>query len=345
VARLDDVVGDRSASAPGLALVSALALVVVLVLVAGCGTTTTGAPAGTTIASTEPPPPPTTAVARLLACGTTKTFAYAEHAGVDPNLNSLDVSAPPAVDGGCAGRPLVVWVHGGGWTSGDKSEYMADKVKLFNGAGYAFATVNYRLTDKTAVPPAPQYPVHDQDTADAIGWLIGHADALGVDPDQVVLLGHSAGGGIVSAVATDGRYLARAHAALANIRCAGSLDGEGYDIVAGATTAPVEVQTGYRNAFGTDPAVWADASPIRHVQAGAGIPAFFVAARGSDWRFAQHAAFVDALKKAGVPTTVLDATALEHADLTTLVGAPGDTVLTPALMKFVDGCVHPTQGA
>ena len=48
------------------------------------------------------------------------------------------------------------------------------------------------------------------------------------------------------------------------------------------------------------------------------------------------------LRKAGVPTTVLDARALEHADLATDVGAPGDTVVTPPLMDFLGGCFAPT---
>ena len=55
-------------------------------------------------------------------------------------------------------------------------------------------------------------------------------------------------------------------------------------------------------------------------------------------RLAQHNAFILALQNAGVPTTVLDSTELEHADLTTLVGAPGDTKVTPALMDFLLGC-------
>ena len=49
-------------------------------------------------------------------------------------------------------------------------------------------------------------------------------------------------------------------------------------------------------------------------------------------------AFITALRAAGVPTTVLDSRALEHADLTTLVGAPGDTLVTPALMDFLATC-------
>jgi acetyl esterase/lipase len=272
-------------------------------------------------------------------CGTKRTVQYATYQGVDPNQNSLDVYIPPSGDRGCSGRPIVVWVHGGGWAGGDKTDYMTDKVHLFNGAGYVFASVNYRLTNKEAVPPSPQYPVHNQDTADAIAWLIHHAKEIGGDTRHVAVFGHSAGGGIVAAITTDGQFLGKSGLSLDAITCAGSMDGEGYDVTAGATTAePPEWRLVYTDAFGTDPAVWAAASPINHVAAGKGIPRYFVAARGSDWRSAQHKAFIDALQHAGVPTTVLDATELEHADLTTLVGAPGDTKVTPALMDFLGGC-------
>ena len=310
----------------------AATLVGVALLAASCaGGTAADAPVGT-----APVAPATSAVA--VACGTTRTVAYASPPGSDPNLTSLDVSTPPAGPDGCTGRPLVVWVHGGGWTSGDKTEHVADKVALFNGAGYVFASINYRLTDKTAVPTAPRYPVHDQDAADAIAWLVGHAAEIGVDPARVAVLGHSAGGGIVSAISTDPTYLGAGGLGLDAITCAASMDGEGYDIVAGATTSPVEVQTGYRNAFGDDPAVWAQASPVEHVAASAGIPDFFVAARGTDWRLEQHLRFIDALRGAGVPTVVLDSRTLEHADLATDIGAPGDTVVTPPLMDFLAGC-------
>jgi arylformamidase len=267
-----------------------------------------------------------------------RTVQYASISGVDPNLTSLDVYQP-ASTGKCTKKPIVVWVHGGGWATGDKAEYMQDKIPLFNNAGYVFASVNYRLTDKTDPPNFhPQWPVHDQDAADAVAWIIHHASEFGGDPHRVALLGHSAGGGIVAAITTDPRYLGKSNLALDSIRCAGSMDGEGYDVVAGETTAPPEWQPTYVAAFGTDPATWEQASPIRYVAAGKGIPDYFIAARGIDWRLAQHVAFYEALQKAGVPATVLDTRELEHVDLTTVIGQPGDTVVTPALMDFLGGC-------
>ena len=265
-----------------------------------------------------------------------KTVQYASYPGVDPKLNSLDLYLP-TVSSPCAARPIVIWVHGGGWEGGDKAEFMEHKVPLFNGAGYVFASINYRLSDSTK-PDHLIWPVHDDDTADAVAWLVHHAAEYGGDTRRIAIFGHSAGGGIVAAITTDSRYLGRSKLPLTTVKCAGSMDGEGYDVVAGATTSPPEWQPTYLNAFGTDPANWEQASPIRYVASGKGIPSYFIAARGIDWRLQQHLEFVSALQSAGVPTTVLDSRELEHADLTTAVGAPGDTVVTPALMNFLHGC-------
>lgn len=276
---------------------------------------------------------------QLVACGESTTVQYSHHDGVPAGLNSLDVYMPPADDDGdCSERPLVVWIHGGGWTAGDKTDDIEHKVRLFNDAGFVLASINYRLTDPESDPPAPQHPVHDQDSADAVAWLIDNGERLGVDPGRVAVLGHSAGGGIAAAITTDGTYLGRHGLDVDSIRCAGSVDGEGYDVVAGATHPDPNRSETYLNVFGTDPAVWPGASPINHVTPAAGIPDYFVAARGVDVRLDQHAEFVAALHEAGIPVTVVDARALDHAEVSVNIGAPDDTVVTPVLMEFLQGC-------
>ena len=89
----------------------------------------------------------TTARTAASACpgSTTRVqdIPYASVTGVDPGLLSLDVYPPTH---GCP-APVVVWVHGGGWRAGDKSNQMADKVRLWRDAGYTVVSVNYRLTD------------------------------------------------------------------------------------------------------------------------------------------------------------------------------------------------------
>jgi len=95
-----------------------------------------------------------------------QTVQYASHPGVDPNLNTLDLYLP-SVGEPCSARPIVIWIHGGGWEGGDKAEFMENKVPLFNGAGYVFASINSRLSDSTK-PDHLLWPVH-ADLTTAVG--------------------------------------------------------------------------------------------------------------------------------------------------------------------------------
>jgi acetyl esterase/lipase len=273
----------------------------------------------------------------LLPCGGKLTARYAVHDGVDANLNSLDVWRPPAGKRGCSDRPLVVWVHGGGWTDGDKTDDIESKVSLFTGAGYAFASVNYRLTDVAVDPPQPQYPVHNTDAADGVSWLVVHAPELGVAADRIAVLGYSAGGGIVGAFTTDESYLGAHGLKLDSVRCAASIDGEGFDVPYGATHPDSHVHDSYTNVFGHDPATWETASPINHIAAGKGIPVYFVAARGPEGRMYEHNEFIAKLRAAGVSVTVFDAQALDHETVAKNI-KPGDTTITPPLVDFLEQC-------
>jgi acetyl esterase/lipase len=265
------------------------------------------------------------------------TQRYATHEGVPANLNSLIVWRPPAGDNGCSDRPLVVWIHGGGWTGGDMTDDIETKVQLFTEAGYAFASVNYRLTNRELDPPAPQYPVHNQDAADGVAWLVTHARELGVDAHRIAVLGYSAGGGILGAITTDESYLGAHGIKLDGIRCAASIDGEGFDVPYGATHPDPRVHDSYIPVFGDDPTTWKEASPVNHTAAGKGIPDYFVAARGPSGRMYEHSEFINALRAAAVPVTVFDARALDHETVAKNI-KPGDTTITPPLTSFVKQC-------
>ena len=108
-------------------------------------------------------------------------------------------------------RPVVVYVHGGGWRAGDKRNRIADKVNLFTGAGYVFASLNYRLSPATlSATPDPsriKFPDHPHDVGEAIGWLDRNLASYGGDPERIALIGHSAGAHLVSLVATDPSYV------------------------------------------------------------------------------------------------------------------------------------------
>jgi dienelactone hydrolase len=123
------------------------------------------------------------------------------HAGVDVALK-LDLYLPPA--GGPANRPLVVLVHGGGFTSGDKAN-MASTAKGYARLGYVAASIGYRLdpganaaTDQARWLNAALDAIDDG--MEAVRWLRSKAATYGIDPTRIALVGSSAGGAIALGV-------------------------------------------------------------------------------------------------------------------------------------------------
>jgi acetyl esterase/lipase len=131
----------------------------------------------------------------------------------DPK-HQLDVYAPP----GAAGAPVMVFVHGGYWVSGDRRapEHGAG---LYGNVGQALAargivTVipSYRL--------APQVAVDGMlaDVARAVAWTRREGARFGADPEALFLAGHSAGGHLVALLASDPQWLAAADVPTTAIR-------------------------------------------------------------------------------------------------------------------------------
>lgn len=118
----------------------------------------------------------------------------------DHRRNRLDLYLPSvAADGK---KPaLVMFVHGGGWMGGSK-ELHKDLGKAFAERGYACAVINYRLA------PIAKWPAHVDDCAAALAWLGAHGDEFGYDAGSLFLMGHSAGGHLVSLLALDDDRLA-----------------------------------------------------------------------------------------------------------------------------------------
>jgi len=110
----------------------------------------------------------------------------------------LDVYRP---DTAATGLPLVVFLFGGSWQSGDKKEYPFVAGPLAR-EGLVVAVPNYRLY------PEVQYPVFIQDCAEAVAFARAHAVEWGADPSHVFVIGHSAGGYNALMLATDAKYLA-----------------------------------------------------------------------------------------------------------------------------------------
>ena len=93
--------------------------------------------------------------------------------------------------------PLVVFIHGGGWVEGDRSQ-AASKVPTLLDRGYAVASLDYRLADEAVFPAAVQ------DAKAAVRWLRAHASEHGIDPDAIAVWGESAGGHLAAMVGVTG---------------------------------------------------------------------------------------------------------------------------------------------
>lgn len=116
---------------------------------------------------------------------------YATVDGVDLKM---DIHYPRVASGRV---PAVLWVHGGGWTSGDKrvgagTPYLPELLSR----GYLVASVNYRL--------APDYKINEQigDVKAAVRFLRANARAYGIDTERIGALGSSAGGHLVALLGT-----------------------------------------------------------------------------------------------------------------------------------------------
>ena len=97
--------------------------------------------------------------------------AWFGNPAVDPKLLSLDIYAPARSDR-CKALPTLIWVHGGGWAIGDKSNQLESKRKLFASVGYMLVSINYRLSPvpSSLDPNRIKYPIHPRDVASAVAW-------------------------------------------------------------------------------------------------------------------------------------------------------------------------------
>jgi len=250
-------------------------------------------------------------------------------APVPANLNQLDLYTPDGATPGDA-RPVVVYVHGGGWMNGNKASKMANKVPLFTGAGYVFASVNYRLSPS---PPDTSYPAdrirfpdHPDDVGEAVAWIERNVAGYGGDPTRILLIGHSAGAHLVSLVATDDDYVERWGVDPRHLIGVVSLDTDAYDVAARVAAVRPAARPMFYSAFAT-PAenaadgTWMAASPITH--AGGGDPEFLLVTQsGSPARVAGSSEMAAALGQDSGDSVL--AVPYDHEGINDAVGSADD---------------------
>ncbi len=245
----------------------------------------------------------------------------------------LDVYSPA----GAKDLPVVFWIHGGGWQTGDKKDVQL-KPQVFNDKGFVFVSVNYRLL------PEVDMGTIVRDVARAVHWVHDNIARHGGDPDRLFVMGHSAGAQLAALICTDDRYLKAEGLSLAIVKGCVPVDGDTYDVPAIIETAETRWRVhglpratfGHREKFGNDPAKHKDFSAVTHVARGKGIPPFLVLhVAGHPDVTAQAQRLGNVLKDAGVPVKVFGARETTHNKLNADLGRPDDPA-TKELFEFLD---------
>ena len=247
-------------------------------------------------------------------------------------LQTLDVYSPK----NAKKLPVVFWIHGGGWQTGDKTNVQI-KPKVFVDKGFVFVSTNYRLL--TSVDMATIV----RDVAKSIRWVHEHIAEHGGDPKRLFIMGHSAGAQLTALICTDDRYLKAEGLSLAIIKGCVPVDGDTYDVPAMIETAETrrrvhrqpQAKNGHREKFGNDPAKHRDFSAVTHVTKDKGIPPFLImhVAEHPDTS-AQAQRLANVLTSAGVTVRVFGAQESNHNKINADLGLPDDPG-TKALFEFV----------
>jgi acetyl esterase/lipase len=249
-------------------------------------------------------------------------LAYAEPKN---ERQQLDVYAPTQ------GKklPVVVWIHGGGWQRGDKSE-VHKKPQAFADKGFVFVSINYRLLPKATIKQMAQ------DVARAIRWVHDHARDYGGDPDTIFVMGHSAGAQLAALVCTDDRYLKAEGLSFAILKGCVPVDGDTYDVPLQIRTVEKKRADIYRIKFG-DEKMQKELSAVTHVARGKNIPPFLIlhVADHPEPR-AQSQRLARELQAAGVPARAYPAEGKNHTTINADLGMSGDRP-TQVMFDFLSG--------
>jgi acetyl esterase/lipase len=105
----------------------------------------------------------------------------------------LDLYLP--ADGQIKGAPVLLQVHGGGWTIGTKDQQGIPLMQHMASRGWVCVAINYRLA------PRDRFPAHIVDVKKAIAWIRDNIADYGGDPDYIAITGGSAGGHLAALAA------------------------------------------------------------------------------------------------------------------------------------------------
>jgi acetyl esterase/lipase len=254
--------------------------------------------------------------------------------GPDPR-HRLDVHSahPGSADAAAApAAPVLIYVHGGGFVSGDKTiagtPYYDNVAAWVVSHGMVGVTMTYRLA------PEHPWPAGAQDVGRAVGWVTEHIGGYGGDPARVVVAGHSAGATHVAG------YLGGQAGEPAAVTAGALLSGV-YDLTISGDS---RIQAAY---FGADTGLYAARSPLPGLVA-SGIPAMVgLAEIDPPFMHRQAAAALKAfLRRDGTLPPLAYALGHNHISEIASLGIDDEPLGVP-LLRFIEtvtGTVLPRPG-
>jgi acetyl esterase/lipase len=243
---------------------------------------------------------------------TIKDIAYDDAKDADPVRHKLDLYLPK----GHKDFPVLLFVHGGAWSSGNKNLYGA-LGQRFASNGIGTVVINYRLS------PAVQHPAHIQDVARAFAWTCSNIGKYGGKADEIFVSGHSAGGHLAALLATNESYLKAEKLSPENIKGVIALSGV-YRVVPNLFKA-----------FPDDEQEAKNASPLEHVKEGA--PPFLILYADKDFPTCDKMSekFCTALKGCKCEATSLEIKERNHITIIVRMANNEGDPTTQAILDFV----------
>lgn len=186
--------------------------------------------------------------------------------------HSLDIYYPE----NSKDRPVMVFIHGGSWSYGDRSWYRL--------LGYTFAKqgivtviISYRLA------PDYIYPAQIEDTVHAVNYVFNNISKYGGNPEFIYLCGHSAGAHIVSSIIFNDKF--REQLSFEHQKLNGLILISGPFLISEEFIVKEKYSKTVEKVFTENKEVWDDASPFNHVKK-IDIP-IFIAYAENDWLLAK----------------------------------------------------------
>jgi acetyl esterase/lipase len=234
-------------------------------------------------------------------------LVYASPAGRDLHL---DLFLPKS---GAGPFPAVVYIHGGGWSAGNRSAFRRQAAYMAT-KGFAGACIEYRLSGEA------HYPAALHDAKAAVRWMRANAAKYRIQPDQIAAAGGSAGGHLVAMLGATGGMPAfegdEGNSGYSSRVQAVAAFNPALDLVsfgkAGAGDANNAVAKFLGCPYEENPKLWAQATPLAHVSKDA---APFLFLHGTADRTVPYQQSVEMMKKleaAGVHAEIFSADGAGH---------------------------------